>query len=505
MFYAAIFFCCLLLLFLLWDIKKPYKYPPGPRWLPIFGSALQISQLRLKHGMLCKAIDELSKYYVNPYGLYGLKLGRDKLVVAYYNETIREMMTNEDLDGKPDNIFFRTRTFNSRIGILITDGDFWLEQRRFILNHLKDVGFARTGMMNIVQNEAMHLIKDLKTLLAENQGKPFKHQINNMFQVYVLNSIWTMMASKRYDSNSPELLVLLELFFELFKNVDMFGTMFSHFPILRHLAPSFSGYSTFVQTHKRFYDFIKHEVDNHAATYKNYAQPRDLIDSYLHEIANPNAGSSFTQQQLLSVCLDMFLSGSETTNKSFGFGFLHLVRNPEIQDRAYEEIKKVVGLHRLPEWGDRPNLPYMEGIVLEAVRFFVGHTFGLPHRAIKDTRLCGYNIPKDTMVVACFRGMVMNPVDFPDPFCFKPERYMKDGVFTIPDAYNPFGLGRHRCMGDILAKQNLFVLTAAVLQNFRIVPLVNGEYPDDTPLDGATATVKPFDALVVPRDHIKIK
>ena len=311
-----------------------------------------------------------------------------------------------------------------------------------------------------------------------------------------------MIASKRYERNSAELLVMLDIFYELFKNVDMFGTMFSHFPILRFLAPNYSGYTSFVEAHRRFFNFIQLEYQNHMDTYKDYAQPRDLIDAYLREIAIAEPGSSFTEQQLLSVCLDMFLSGSETTNKSFGFCFLHLTRNPDIQQRAYEEIKRVVGLDRLPEWTDRPNLPYIEGIVLEAIRMFVGHTFGLPHRALCNTRLCGYNIPKDTMVVVCFRGMVMNPEDFPEPFKFKPERYIKDGVFAVPEAYNPFGLGRHRCMGDILAKQNLFVLTAAVLQNFRILPLIPGKYPEDNPLDGATASVQPYEAFVMPREHL---
>ncbi|TMW48521.1 hypothetical protein DOY81_006391 [Sarcophaga bullata] len=498
MFYSVIFFTVLILIFLLWDIRKPNKFPPGPKWYPIVGCALQISQLRAKCGMFCKVIDELARHYVNPYGLYGLKIGKDKLVIAYYSDTIQEMMTNEDLDGKPDGIFYRMRTFNSKKGILVTDEELWIEQRRFILRHLKDFGFARSGMVNGIQQEAAHLLEDLNDLIREQGGKKAKVSMVNLFTVYVLNTLWSMMSSKRYDRKSKEINDLLQMFFELFQHVDMVGAMFSHFPFMRYVAPNYSGYNAFVENHERIYAFLRKEVNNHKETFKSYDIPRDLMDSYLRELENPERRPSFTEEQLLAVCLDMFLAGSETTNKSLGFAFLHMVRNPDIQKRAYEEIKKVVGLERLPEWKDRVKLPYCEAIVLEAVRMFMGNTFGIPHRALRNTRLSGYEIPKDTMVIACFRGMLMNPVDFPKPHKFNPDRYLINGCLKVPEGYNPFGFGRHRCMGDILGRQNLFMFITTVLQNFQVEALP-GPLPDEEPLDGATASVKPYEAFLVPR------
>lgn len=498
MFYSVIFFTILILIFLLWDIRKPNKFPPGPKWYPIVGCALQISQLRAKCGMFCKVIDELARHYVNPYGLYGLKIGKDKLVIAYYSDTIQEMMTNEDLDGKPDGIFYRMRTFNSKKGILVTDEELWIEQRRFILRHLKDFGFARSGMINGIQQEAAHLLEDLTDLIREQGGKRAKVSMVNLFTVYVLNTLWSMMSSKRYDRKSKEINDLLQMFFELFQHVDMVGAMFSHFPFMRYVAPNYSGYNAFVENHERIYAFLRKEVNNHRETFKSYDIPRDLMDSYLRELENPERRPSFTEEQLLAVCLDMFLAGSETTNKSLGFAFLHMVRNPDIQERAYEEIKEVVGLERLPEWKDRIKLPYCEAIVLEAVRMFMGNTFGIPHRALCNTRLSGYEIPKDTMVIACFRGMLMNPVDFPKPQKFDPDRYLINGCLKVPEGYNPFGFGRHRCMGDILGRQNLFMFITTVLQNFRVEALP-GPLPDEEPLDGATASVKPYEAFLVPR------
>ncbi|XP_034098382.1 probable cytochrome P450 303a1 [Drosophila albomicans] len=497
MFYSVIFFATIVLLFLLSGVRKPQKFPPGPRWYPIVGSALQISQLRMRLGMFCKVIDELARRYVNAYGYYGLKIGKDKVVIAYTNEAISEMMTNEDIDGRPDGIFYRLRTFNSRLGVLLTDGEMWVEQRRFILRHLKNFGFARSGMVDIVHNEASCLLQDLRARLAAAGGKQARIEMHDLTSVYVLNTLWCMLSGRRYEPGSPEITELLETFFELFKNIDMVGALFSHFPLLRFIAPDYSGYNGFVQSHRALYAFMGKEIELHRSTYRNYDEPRDLMDSYLR--AQESSDSvMFSDESLLAICLDMFLAGSETTNKSLGFCFMHLIRQPEIQERAYAEIKEVVGLERIPEWSDRTKLPYCEAITMEAVRMFMLHTFGIPHRAVCDTRLSGYEIPKDTMVIACFRGMLINPVDFPEPETFDPTRYLVGGQIKLPEAFNPFGFGRHRCMGDLLGRQNLFMFTTTLLQHFKLVA-IPGQMPEEVPLEGATAAVKPYDALLVPR------
>lgn len=353
MFYAVIFFLVLIVLLIIWDIQKPLNFPPGPRWYPVFGSALQISQLRRKYGMFSKVVDELAKQYFNPYGLYGLKIGNDKLVVAYSTEAISKMMTNEDLDGKPDGIFYRTRTFNSKKGILLADEDFWLEQRRFIFRHLKEFGFARSGLVAITQNEAFHLFQDLSTRIKQQGGEYAEIPMQELFPVFILNTIWSMISSQRYDRGSREVMRLLAMFFELLQNVDMIGCLFSHFPFLRYIAPDFSGYTSFLGSHTRMYAFLRKQVDEHRKTYMNFDQPRDLMDSYLREMAKPEHSSSFSEEQLLAVCLDLFVAGTETTNKSLGFAFLHMVRNPEIQDKAQAELDAVIGRDRLPEWNDR--------------------------------------------------------------------------------------------------------------------------------------------------------
>ena len=237
--------------------------------------------------------------------------------------------------------------------------DFWAVQRRFIQRHLKEFGYARRGMREICENEAEFCLKHLLKLVEQQGGKSATIVMPNLFAMNVLNTIWLMMAGIRYDSDNEDLKLLQEILTDLFASVDMMGALFSHFPFLRFIAPNASGYNSFMSCHNKIHAFVRREVENHKKTFKPSDEPRDLIDAYLKvlysgdENESGKIDESFSEQQLLAVCLDIFMSGSETTSKSANFMFLHMIRNPEIQKKARQEIDRVVGNGRLPTLEDR--------------------------------------------------------------------------------------------------------------------------------------------------------
>lgn len=145
-------------------------------------------------------------------------------------------------------------------------------------------------------------------------------------------------------------------------------------------------------------------------------------------------------------------------------------------------------------------MPYCDAIVCEALRTFMGNTFGIAHRALRDTKLSGYNIPKDTMVVAMFSGMMNDGNIIKNPHKFDPENFLdENGKIIIPDKHYPFALGKHKCIGEMLAKSNLFMLCTTLLQNFYFDVPVGHDLPSDVPIDGATPSVQDYLALIIPR------
>lgn len=264
------------------------------------------------------------------------------------------MMTNEVMDGRPTGPFYETRTWNMRRGVLLTDSDFWAEQRRFIVRHLKEFGFARKGMTDICHFEAESMFEDLQALIKANKNQPVEIELRSRFAVYVLNTLWCMMTGKRYPKDNATIRELQNILHELFLNIDMVGATFSHFPILRFIAPEASGFNPFLRTHERMYDFIREELQLHMKNFDPEHEPQDLMDAYLkamHELKTPN--DSYSERQLMAVCLDMFIAGSETTTKSMDFMMLYIVRCQDVQQKLQQEIDNVVGRSRLPTLEDR--------------------------------------------------------------------------------------------------------------------------------------------------------
>lgn len=354
-------------------------------------------------------------------------------------------------------------------------------------------------MAQLVEDEAVELVNVfIKKFKNKEENEGVIVQMHDVFGVSVLNTLWSMLAGIRYSHEDKELKTLQNLLTELFASIDMVGALFSQFPILQFIAPEMSGYKQFIYIHQEVWYFLKKELDNHKETYKS-GQPRDLMDVYLQMLYSEDKKPSFSESQLLAICMDMFMAGSETTSKSLGFGFLYMLLYPEVQKKAQEEIDRVVG-SRSPTLNDRPNMPYIEAIVLESVRVFMGRTFSIPHRALRNTTLMGYNIPKDTMLIANFAAVLMDKEFWGDPEVFRPDRFItKEGKLNVPDQYLPFGFGKHRCMGQTLARSNIFLFTAFLLQKFSF-SIPPGEAPPSTHgIDGVTPSTGPFRALVTRR------
>lgn len=109
------------------------------------------------------------------------------------------------------------------------------------------------------------------------------------------------------------------------------------------------------------------------------------------------------------------------------------------------------------------------------------------------------------MIIACFNGMSFDKTIWPDTdeelncYSFKPERFIKDGKVVIPERHHPFGVGKHRCMGELMARANIFLFTTTLLQHFNFLVPPGQDLPTDEPVDGATASVQQYTALVINR------
>lgn len=238
-------------------------------------------------------------------------------------------------------------------GIILVDGEFWHEQRRFFLRQLREFGFGTKNMSRLIEEEAQELVTYIENTIKYDDTNIFR--IDTLFSVSILNTIWKMMAGVRYRAEDKQMRELQSILKELLSSISMMGTTFSYFPILKYLAPEKSGYNLYVMTHLRIWEFLYKELLYHKKTI-NPDEPRDVMDVYLNLLnSSQKLPESYSEEQLIATCMDMFMAGSETTNNTMGFCFLYLILNPDIQTKAQDEIDAVVGKHRAPTLDDRPK------------------------------------------------------------------------------------------------------------------------------------------------------
>ncbi|KAI0332487.1 cytochrome P450 [Cubamyces sp. BRFM 1775] len=174
----------------------------------------------------------------------------------------------------------------------------------------------------------------------------------------------------------------------------------------------------------------------------------------------------------------LYAGGADTTVSAINTFYLAMTLHPEVQEKAQAEIEAVIGTDRLPTAEDRDNLPYLNAIYLEVLRWNNVAPLAIPHRVIEDDFYAGYYIPKDTIVIANVWRMLHDPETYNDPMSFNPERFMAaPGKEPEADPRSmAFGFGRRICPGLQLADASVFMAIAMSLAVFKISKVVeNGQ------------------------------
>ncbi|ETW79741.1 cytochrome P450 monooxygenase 105 [Heterobasidion irregulare TC 32-1] len=164
----------------------------------------------------------------------------------------------------------------------------------------------------------------------------------------------------------------------------------------------------------------------------------------------------------------LYGAATDTTSACLDTFFLAMTLYPEVQAKAQEELDRVIGPDRLPDFNDREahSLPYLECVIKEVYRWGAPVPLGLPHRSMKDDRYRGYDIPGDTIIVPNIWSDM-----YPEPNVFWPDRFAHQDNATaeVTDPKNTvFGFGRRVCPGQWFGDANIWLITACVLATFRI-------------------------------------
>lgn len=215
---------------------------------------------------------------------------------------------------------------------------------------------------------------------------------------------------------------------------------------------------------------------------------------------NANNFTILLEFELSAVALDLLLAGTETTATTPRWAPLPMMKHPEAMKKAQKETDDVVGRSRMPSCNDHSNMPYIEACITETQRLGNIAPIALPHLASETCDFNGYTIPASTPIVFNLTGVLLDPVQFPEPNEFRPERHLdQNGQFVKNENLMPFSVGRRICLGESLARMEIFLYFTSILQHFNI------QLPDgDTKLDlepvvGFTCSPKDYKMKVILR------
>ncbi|MED6183808.1 hypothetical protein PIB30_041181 [Stylosanthes scabra] len=190
----------------------------------------------------------------------------------------------------------------------------------------------------------------------------------------------------------------------------------------------------------------------------------------------PESGKELTDEELVSLCSEFMLGGTDTTATAWLWAMANIVKHQDIQEKLFDEIKKVVKPGEdIIEEEDLKKMPYLEAVVLETLRRHPPGHFMLPRAVTQDTVMDGYVIPKDAIVNFLVAEIGWDPNVWEDPMEFKPERFLRygegDDKFDIKGFREikmmPFGAGRRVCPAIDMAILHLKFFVANLVRDFR--------------------------------------
>lgn len=355
-------------------------------------------------------------------------------------------------------------------GLLTSEGEFWLRQRRLTQPAFHRERVAACGGTMVAR--AVEMLSRWR----DGEVRDIHHDMMRVTLAIAAEALFGASVEQEADRVAAALDILM----------DMNASSRRLFSLLRRLPTA---------ANRRFSSAIS-ELDSiiygiigkrRAAGANGIGIGNDLLSILLN--AQDEDGSRMTDRQLRDESLTLLLASHETTAVALSWTAYLLAQYPAVEELLHAELDAVLG-GRPPTVEDLPRLRYTDQIVRESLRLYPP-VWRMGRIAQEDVAIRGYRIPKGASVLVSQWVVHRDARYFTEPERFDPGRWTEDLARSLPRfAYFPFGGGPRICIGNSFALQELALLLAVITQRFRL--RLAGPEPT---LPAPSITLRPKDGM----------
>ncbi|PVH91546.1 cytochrome P450, partial [Periconia macrospinosa] len=222
------------------------------------------------------------------------------------------------------------------------------------------------------------------------------------------------------------------------------------------------------------------------STYEKMQAGAEVKDCLVKTMLLTREKESLDELDMAMLATAFMIGGVETTASVIQWFAATIPAHPHIQQRAHDELDRVVGRDRLPTVDDEASLPYCRAIVKEVERCCNPSWLGTPHMAGQDLVYREHFIPKGAVMVLNTYTMHRDPARWERPDVFDPNRYLHDSRSSSASAVLPnplerdhwiFGARRRICPGRFVAEREIWLAVSRMLWAFEVAGVA------DKPID----------------------
>jgi cytochrome P450 len=387
-----------------------------------------------------------------------VRFGPRRAVLLYHPDAIEEVLVarSRDFVKSPGVRLLRPLLGD---GLLLSEGDVWLRQRRLVQPAFHRQRVAAYGdVMTAYAGRHLDGWKD-------GDVRDVHREMMALTQAIVAKTLFDAEVADEAHEIGTATHVLMQ---------DFAARLGS----LVQLLPSWVPTPANVRARRaiRRLDGVVYRM---IAVRRQRGEDRGDLLSILLQARDADDGTRMTDRQVRDEVMTLFMAGHETTAVALSWTWYLLAQHPEVEARLIEELRAVLG-GRAPTAADLPRLPYTEMVVTESMRLYPP-AYALGRQAASATEVAGHPLRAGVIVILPTYVVQRDPRWFEEPEAFRPARWEDDGGRRLPRyAYFPFGGGPRLCIGNGFAMMEACLLLAAIAQRFRLA-LVPGQRVTPTP------------------------